>query len=203
MSEQRDDPATAAAKRALRVTIRQRRAARSATARAAGDAARTDRLLAAVGSTTPATVAAYLSSGSEPDSTELIDRLSAAGAEVLLPASAGGTWAEPAWARWEGPDRLREGPLGILEPEGAALPGAALARAGLVLCPGLAGTPRGERLGRGGGWYDRVLPWATGRLLLLLNDDEVIASLPTGPLDRRVDAIVTPSRLLVCDPGPS
>lgn len=197
MSEQRGDPATAVAKRALRATLRHRRTARNATARAADDAARTDRLLAAV-VPTPAIVAAYLSSGSEPDTTEVIERLSAAGAEILLPASVGGAWVEPAWARWEGPDRLREGPLGILEPTGAALPGAALAQAGLVLCPGLAGTARGERLGRGGGWYDRVLPLATGRLILLLNDDEVVESLPTGPLDRPVDVIVTPSRLLVC-----
>ena len=148
-------------------------------------------------------MAAYLSAGTEPDTLAVIDQLAEEGVEILLPASRGGAWSEPAWAVYGGRDALRAGPRGILEPIGRPLPASAAGRAQVVLCPGLAGTRRGERLGRGGGWYDRVLPLTTGHRILLLNDEELLDTVPTTELDQRVDVIVTPSRRLevVSEPG--
>ena len=45
-----------------------------------------------------------------------------------------------------------------LEPTTALLPARQLPEAELVVCPGLAANRQGDRLGRGGGWYDRLLP---------------------------------------------
>ncbi|MFZ1412545.1 MAG: 5-formyltetrahydrofolate cyclo-ligase, partial [Micropruina sp.] len=65
-------------------------------------------------------------------------------------------------------------------------------------CSGLAATARGDRLGTGGGWYDRALAHASAAATcgILLRDDEVFPELPTEPWDRRVDLIVTPSRVI-------
>ena len=204
-----DDPVTddpAAAKRALRAAIRASRAERSPDRRAADDRSRTDRLSELVAVLLDGlradSVAAYLSAGTEPDSRAIVDRLAAAGITVLLPRSVDGGWSEPAWAVYRGADALRLGPRDIPEPVGDQLSADTVGGAGPVLVPGLAGTVRGERLGRGGGWYDRVLPLAAGPRILLLNDDEVLETLPTTELDQRVDMIITPSRTITSVSGP-
>lgn len=189
-----------AAKRALRATIRSARAARDEHGRRADDDARTRLLVDRLNALRPTCVAAYLSAGTEPDTTAAVDQFAAAGIRVLLPASRDGGWSEPAWALYRGPDGLSAGPHGIPEPTGDRLPADAIGRAEVVLCPGLAGTAVGARLGRGGGWYDRALPSADGPVILLLNDDEVLDRLPTEPHDHRVDAIVTPTRWIDCRP---
>jgi 5-formyltetrahydrofolate cyclo-ligase len=64
-----------------------------------------------------------------------------------------------------------------------------------VLVPGLAASPTGMRLGRGGGSYDRALgrvPVGTFTCALLY-DDEVDRDVPTEPHDRAVSAVATPS----------
>ena len=73
------------------------------------------------------------------------------------PIRSGGRLDRPAWAPYEGPDRLRVGVLSILEPTGDPVPSEQLPEAELIICPGLAANRRGDRLGRGGGWYDRAL----------------------------------------------
>ncbi len=196
-----DDPALTEAKRALRADVRRRRSARSAESRAAADLARSERLIAWLGAARPSCVAGYLSAGTEPDTVAVLEWLARTAVRVLLPASTHGAWSTPAWATYGGVDRLRTGPRGIAEPVGDQLSAEAIGSAEVVLCPGLAGTPAGHRLGRGGGWYDRVLP-LTGSgatVTLLLNDDEILDRLPLGPLDRRVDTILTQNRRLDCD----
>ncbi len=199
-----EDPAVSAAKRALRADVRRRRAERSTGLRRVDDAARTQVLIDWLVTVHPGCVAAYLSAGTEPDTFGFLGWLAGESVRVLLPASTDASWSTAAWAEHRGVEQLRMGPLDIAEPTGDRLPAAAVGEADVVLCPGLAGTTTGERLGRGGGWYDRVLPLkrASVPVLLLLNDDEVVDDLPTGPLDHRVDAIVTPTRRLDCDSAP-
>ena len=69
--------------------------------------------------------------------------------------------------------------------------------ADVVLVPGLAVSPTGLRLGRGGGCYDRALgrvPVGTFTCVLLY-DDEVGLDVPVEPHDRPVTAAATPSGL--------
>src|SRR6476619_5989582 len=66
-----------------------------------------------------------------------------------------------------------------------------------VLVPGLAVSPAGMRLGRGGGSYDRALarvPVDTFTCILLY-DDEVGLDVPVAPHARPVTAAATPSGL--------
>jgi 5-formyltetrahydrofolate cyclo-ligase len=195
-----DDAALSVAKRALRATVRRRRAARSEQRRGVDDDARTGRLIARLADVHPHCVAAYLSTELEPSTRGVLDWLAARTIPVLLPVSSRGAWSEPAWAPYQGAAALRTGPRSILEPITDPLPADAIARADVVLCPGLAGTSAGGRLGRGAGWYDRALELAApdALVVLLLDDDEVLPEVPTGPLDRRVDLIVTPTRVIDC-----
>ena len=65
----------------------------------------------------------------------------------------------------------------------------------MVLVPGLAVSPTGMRLGRGGGCYDRALarvPVGTFTCVVLY-DDEVGLDVPSEPHDRRVAAVVSPA----------
>lgn len=83
-----------------------------------------------------------------------------------------------------------------LEPEGYASgadSGIAVGELDLVLVPGLAFTPDGRRLGRGGGHFDRFLPRLRSDCLTVgvcfaeqLRDD-----LPTEPHDVAVDRVVS------------
>jgi len=191
-----DDEALVAAKRVLRQAVQLRRESRSAEQRDELDDARCHVVQRALGERPPATVAAYLSTGAEPGTLQLVAWLAALEVRVLLPVLSRGP--APAWAPYTGPDALRVGRLGILEPTAAPLPAGGLAAAGLVLCPGLAASRSGDRLGRGGGWYDHALAdLAPGvPTWVLLNDDEVLAAVPVQRWDRPVDALVTPGGLL-------
>lgn len=67
-----------------------------------------------------------------------------------------------------------------------------------LLIPGVGFDERGNRLGYGGGHFDRLL----GRLrrgavtIGVALDEQIVESLPTEPHDKRVDVIVTPTRTL-------
>ena len=200
-----DQAALGAAKRQLRAAVVLRRASRSLDQRTVDDEARFAVLVEALSDRLPDTVAAYLSTKEEPDTLRLVAWLSARRVRVLLPLLTDGTGRrlpEPAWAAYEGPQALRVGPLGLLEPTTTALPARQLPEAELVVCPGLAANRHGDRLGRGGGWYDRALVHAgqTTPVVVLLNSDEVLDAIPTQPWDRRVDRVATPAGVVDCEP---
>jgi 5-formyltetrahydrofolate cyclo-ligase len=142
-----------------------------------------------------ATVCAYLSVTAEPGTGPLIDRLHAAGVRVLLPLLLDDLDLD--WAEYQ-PDEWRPGRFGLKEPTAPPLGITAIQLAEVIVCPGIAATTAGERLGRGGGSYDRALARALPNSLrcLLLYDDEVLPTVPTEPHDQLVDVLVTPDRVL-------
>ena len=90
---------------------------------------------------------------------------------------------------------LQPGKFGILEPAGAEIArNADLARA-LICVPGVAFGPAGQRLGRGGGYYDRLIAVLSPQTVTagLAYSFQVLDRLPEAPSDRRLGLIVTES----------
>lgn len=184
------------AKRALRRRVRDTRA--TLDARALSRAARElrDVVLSTPEIASARAVAAYVAVGREPGTGPLIEALSEAGVEVLLPLLQPDGGLD--WARYEGPRALVPAARGLLEPAGEPLGPGALSSVDAVIVPGLAVDRSGMRLGRGGGTYDRVLAGLAGRAFtcVLLHDGEVLdIPLPREPHDVPVAAAATPSGL--------
>jgi 5-formyltetrahydrofolate cyclo-ligase len=194
-SDNEPGSASAVAKIALRDRIRTTRHRKSLLE--VGEAARglAEVVLARPEVRRAATVAAYVSIGSEPGTGALLDGLTAAGKRVILPVVQPDLDLD--WGTWRGSTALVPARMGLLEPVDR-LGLDAIATADLVLAPGLAVSATGDRLGLGGGCYDRALgrvPVGTP-VAILLYDDEVGLDVPVDPHDRPVTAAATPTRWL-------
>lgn len=193
---------SSAAKTALRdqILAARRRRPLSENAAAAGD-------LAAVALTwdavrRAATVAAYVSVGSEPGTGLLLDALMGAGKRVIVPVLLPDNDLD--WGVYAGPDRLSPAARGLLEPTGARLGVDAVRTADLVLVPGLAVSSSGDRLGRGGGSYDRALARVVAGtpVAVVLHAEEVGLAVPTSALDVRVGFALTPGGVVPLSESP-
>jgi 5-formyltetrahydrofolate cyclo-ligase len=191
---QQETDEISAAKTRLRTRLIESRRGRSDAAREAARAANGAHLLAALADVT--CVAAYLPLPTEPLGLRLLDQL-ASSIRVLVPVV---TEAAPLdWCEYPGP--VRRGAWGIDEPVGPRLGPDTIAAADVVLVPALAVDPRGHRLGRGGGHYDRTLDLrarllaggSAGQLIGVIYDDELVPSVPFDGLDQPVSAVVRPT----------
>jgi 5-formyltetrahydrofolate cyclo-ligase len=85
-------------------------------------------------------------------------------------------------------------PQGIPEPAPHCLP-IARERIDFVVVPGLAFDWDLNRLGYGGGYYDRLLPLLSGAARVAgAFDLQIVPEVPVGPNDIAIDAVVTESR---------
>ena len=95
-----------------------------------------------------------------------------------------------------GESDLEPGPFGIRQPAADAkeiVPD-------VLFVPLVGFTAAGERLGQGGGHYDRWLAEHPGRIAVgLAWDVQLVESLPTEPHDHALDAVVTPTRFYGLD----
>ncbi len=92
---------------------------------------------------------------------------------------------------------LVRGRFGVLEP-GPGCPGRALNQLDLVLVPGVAFDPAGGRVGRGKGFYDRLLAGVVGHKCGVAFTEQIVAQVPVEPHDMRLDSILTPTRWIPC-----
>jgi len=97
---------------------------------------------------------------------------------------------------------LSVGRFGIREP-GVECPVIPLNRLDFVAIPGIAFTLNGRRLGRGRGYYDRLLAPVSGTKCGVALDEQVVESIPVGAHDVQLDWIVTPSRSVRVSEGAS
>ena len=96
-------------------------------------------------------------------------------------------------------DDLEADSYGILCPK-AYCPPVSMAEVELVVVPGVAFAKNGARLGRGGGFYDRLLAHPEMRALRvgLCFDECLRESLPEEEGDQRMDWVISDQQSLLC-----
>ena len=123
------------------------------------------------------TVVAYEPIGAEVDPAGVVAAARSSRRHLYLPSSA-------------------DGALEFVSPE----TGRSLAGNGtevLILVPGVAFDPSGTRLGRGGGWYDRVLPrFTAARHAGIGFEEQLTEGLPRDAWDVPMHLIVTEARVV-------
>lgn len=92
---------------------------------------------------------------------------------------------------------LLAGRFGILEP-GRDAPEVPANQLDLTLVPGVAFDPMGRRVGRGKGFYDRLLVTISGAKCGICFDQQIRSGLPMEPHDIKLDYVVTPTRWFEC-----
>jgi 5-formyltetrahydrofolate cyclo-ligase len=87
---------------------------------------------------------------------------------------------------------LASGPRGFAQPIGSRRLQPEMVRELVVFVPGLAFTWAGQRLGRGGGHYDRLLAHLPGCTAVgLAYSFQIVDKLPADPWDQPMDLLVT------------
>ncbi|OFE15016.1 5-formyltetrahydrofolate cyclo-ligase [Humibacillus sp. DSM 29435] len=203
------------AKRDLRHAARARRRAISAAlsdeqVAAAGEAI-ADAVLGLAGRLSgPVRVAAYESLPDEPPTGLLIERLLAAGHEVIVPVTLADfslQWRRAVAGTVANQSTVTRGSsaAGAGRDAGQQWLGEdALSSAALVITPGLTVDRRGTRLGQGGGCYDRALGHrdpSTPVLTLLHEGEASEVDLPRDEHDRPVDGWVSTTGTVVTVKG--
>jgi 5-formyltetrahydrofolate cyclo-ligase len=181
--------ALASAKRDMRVAVLAARRAIAPEVRQRADDAIAVALAPLV---TGKVVCAYDPMPGEPGGGALRDVLAGAG-RLLLPVLLPDLDLD--WAAHGGGPLVPAG-RGPREPSGPRLGVDAVTTAALVVVPAVAVDRRGLRLGRGGGSYDRALARATGRVVAVLYDGEIVPEVPAEAHDRPVHAAVTPTGVI-------
>jgi len=88
---------------------------------------------------------------------------------------------------------LKKGKFGIPEP---ACPVFAPEKLDLIIVPGVAFDYAGRRIGRGGGFYDRLLPQYNAVKVGVCFEFQWLEEIPTEPHDSNVDLLVTEAQIL-------
>jgi 5-formyltetrahydrofolate cyclo-ligase len=171
-------------------------------ARRADDAALCSaRLLALPAFIKAKTVLSYMSFGTEIDTQTVFGEALKQNKVVALPRMIKDQ-SSPATSRLalhtvNSESELASGKWGIREPR-ETCPGVALDAVDLVLVPGVAFDRRGDRLGYGKGYYDRLLPARRSNCLLvaLAFDCQLVDDVPVSAHDVPIDFLITPSQQL-------
>jgi 5-formyltetrahydrofolate cyclo-ligase len=180
-----------AAKAALRARVLGARAALSAADRLAASAVIRDQLLALPGLASRKAVLGYAAFGSEVDLDAYLATLIARGVGVFLP------WVEGeqlAVGRVRDLDAdLAPGWRGVREPRASGRRPARPDRLHAAIVPGVAFDRSGNRLGYGGGHFDRLLGRLARDTLVVgvAYEAQLVARVPVEGHDRPVDVVVT------------
>lgn len=145
------------------------------------------------------TVFIYLSYGSELPTLELITELLKINKEVAVPKVQGA--GEMDFYRIYSLEECIPGAFGILEPrEGKILypaPKGSGQTADVLVLPGLAFTLSGDRLGYGGGYYDRYLQqYPNTFTAAFAYECSIVSKLPAQSHDKKADVLILPGQAI-------
>ena len=88
-------------------------------------------------------------------------------------------------------EELQPGTFGILEPPKSFLRSVPISDLDLIIVPGVAFDLRGDRIGYGGGYYDRFLRQTSAKKVALAYHFQIVDQIPTNARDQSVDIVVT------------
>ena len=135
------------------------------------------------------TLLLYYPLADEVDVRPLIQEACRNGKRVLLPVCRG---EELELHLYEGEDSLASGAFGIMEPTGPLFAPENYPDIQLAIVPGMAFDRVGHRLGRGRGYYDRLLPHlSSARLQGICFPFQLQEHVPTDAHDIAMHAVIT------------
>lgn len=96
-------------------------------------------------------------------------------------------------------DDLCPGSYSILEPKDTCVTKVPFSSIDLCIIPGIVFDCEGNRIGYGGGYYDRLLQSkCTAHRIGLAFELQIVKSIPAEPHDKKVEGIITENRIIVC-----
>ena len=132
-------------------------------------------------------IASYISYEFEPETSDINQRLIKDGKKVFLPRLLENNDIQ--WVSWDGSTENLTKVEKIFEPIGDAVE----VELEVIILPALHVDRMGNRLGQGGGSYDRALSRSKAFKVALLHYGELTSEiLPVQPHDEKVDATATP-----------
>ena len=144
----------------------------------------------------------YLANDGEIDLSPLIHKAWKLGKNVYLPALHKPGLERMTFLKYDLRTRLVNNRFGISEPPYSRRNTIRHKALDLVLMPLVAFDNKGNRLGMGGGYYDRTFAylhtrtrWNKPKLIGTAYDFQQVDSLPSDPWDVPLDGIATPSKL--------
>ena len=182
-------------KRAIRQRLReQRRALPAHTVERAGRAVR-EQLHTFAPYTAAVSLIAYIAHDNEVPTAELLDEAARCGRDVFLPRATPPIGV----VRWCPGEPLATGRGGVCEPadESVTVPQAPA----IAVVPVVGWDATGCRLGRGGGFYDRLFTTLTTGVTRvgLAYEFQECPALPRDPWDVSLDYVITERRIVQCD----
>ena len=141
-------------------------------------------------------IAVYLHNDGEIATTELINSLWQLGKSVYLPVLHPFTSGYLLFQHYQPNTLLTSNKYGIAEPILSCQDIKVVAELDLILTPLVAFDAQGQRMGMGGGFYDRTFedqPLAQRRMIGLAHDCQQVACIPTEAWDVPLPMVLTPS----------
>ncbi len=176
-------------KQDLRRFIRAQKKEHAAAQLAAMSEEITNRVFASAWWQEASTLLLYYPLSDEVDVRPLIREAFEEGKRVLLPVVKG---EELVLHLYEGESSLREGAFGIMEPQGPLFAPEHYDEIELAIIPGMAFDGAGHRLGRGKGFYDRLLPkLESSKLVGVCWPFQLLDEVPAEPHDISVEEVIS------------
>lgn len=138
------------------------------------------------------TILSYVSHRQEPDLSGLLSLAKIWG----LPRCVEGRQKTLAWHHYQPGDRLISGQYGIAEPH-PDLPPIDIEHLDLILVPAVGCSTRGDRLGYGGGFYDRFFAGLTQPVITIgiIFECSLMETIPIDPWDIPLDYVCTEKKI--------